>query len=230
MPAALPRCLAGSGAVAAGGRAAQHRDQPRKRPPPTGPCCWAAQPRTPLPSSPVLAALPWGCRAVAAERGLEGTVPAKERLHSHCRLLLKGSGTGAQLTEALGSPASHTAPPAWPHGLCKNPQTLAPCWSTLQWVRRRGEASGRCCRQQLGLWLPQPPMPCDPSTVQTPGTFNNTSQEHAISHKPTLHGSRLGEPGGHGSRGGVGRGGWAPCPRSPPQSLPLPRTPLHPAP
>lgn len=114
-------------------------------------------------SSPVLAAVPWGCRAVAAERGPEGTVPAKERLHSHCRLLPKGSGTGAQLTEALGCPASHVAPPAWPHGLCKHPQPLAPCWSTLQWVQRCGEASGTCCRQQLRLWLPQPPREQFPS-------------------------------------------------------------------
>lgn len=50
--AALPRCLAGSRAVAAGGQAAWHRDQLRKRPPPTGPRSRVAQLRTPPPEQP----------------------------------------------------------------------------------------------------------------------------------------------------------------------------------
>ena len=51
-PAALPRCLAGSGATAAGGRAARHRGQPRKQPPPARPCSQAAQPGSPSQAAP----------------------------------------------------------------------------------------------------------------------------------------------------------------------------------
>lgn len=109
-PAALPRCLARSRAMAAGSPAQGSATKATSS-------CWALLPGSAAeepPNSPMPAAVPQGSQAAAAEQRPEGTVTAEERLHSHRRLLPKVFGTEAWLAKALGYPVSHSASPAGP--------------------------------------------------------------------------------------------------------------------